>query len=440
VTAGFGAALLAVVAGGGVSAETMAVRRANTALVTHTLSTVNALENVIDVISTAESSQRGFLITEDRRYLQPYEQALNNVGPAMAYLRENVADDPVYLKRVDGLEFLVRRRLAELEQVVRAQREHGHDAAQRVAATDEGMHLMERIRGRIHVMQRDQQRLLQERQEAWSRAVSLSNTVLAGANVMLLGLIVVAAILVRRELSAREEREKERGRMVELQQQLMGIVGHDLRGPLTAIMTGAQLLSRTKEIPEARRPAVQRILSSARRMERLIRDLLDFTRVRLGSGIPVSRRWVDLATVCHKVADEIQMQQPAQVVDIQFDGDLGGQWDSDRLAQVVQNLLANAVRHGGQAGPVTLRARANGTGVVLEVHNGGAPIPSDVRTHLFEPFHPGGNGRQGGSVGLGLFIVKSIVEAHQGTVEVRSEEGEGTTFRVWLPKGGRNAG
>ena len=434
MAAGFGAALLAVVAAGGVSAETMAVRRANTALVTHTLSTVNALENVLDVISTAESSQRGYLITEDRRYLRPYERALDDIGPVMAHLRENVADDPVYLKRIDGLEFLVRRKLAELEQVIRAQREHGSAAAHDVVTTDEGLHLMERIRGRIHAMQRDQQRLLDERQQAWSRAVSVSNTVLAGASVMLLFLIVMAAILVRRELSAREEREEERGRLVELQQQLMGIVGHDLRGPLTAIMTGAQLLARTQEIPEARRPAVQRILSSSRRMERLIRDLLDFTRVRLGGGIPVSRQWVDLATVCHKLADEIQVQQPARVVDIQLDGDLGGQWDSDRLSQVVQNLLVNAVKHGGPAGPVTLRARANGSGVVLEVHNGGPPIPEPVRKHLFEPFHPGGNGRQGGSVGLGLFIVKSIVVAHGGTVEVRSEEGEGTTFRVWLPR------
>ncbi len=434
VAAGFGAARRAVIAGGGVSAETMAVRRANMALVTHTLSTINALESVIDIISTAESSQRGYLITADHRYLHPYEQALDAIGPAMAHLRETVADDPVYLKRVEGLDFLVRRKLAELEHVIRAQRTHGHQAAHDVVATDEGMHLMERIRARIHVMQLDHQRLLEERQQAWSRAVWVSNTVLASANVMLLGLIVVAAILVRRELSAREERESERVRLVELQQQLMGIVGHDLRGPLTAIMTGAQLLARTAEIPETRRPAVQRILSSTRRMERLIRDLLDFTRARLGGGIPVNRRPVDLAAVCQKLADEIQPQQAAQGVEFRMEGDLGGEWDPDRLSQVVQNLLANAVRHGGQAGPVTLSAHGNGNGVVLEVHNDGPPIPRDLRPHLFEPFHPGGNGRTGGSVGLGLFIVKSIVEAHGGTVEARSEEAEGTTFRVWLPR------
>lgn len=437
VAAGFGAALLAVVAGGGVSAETMAIRRANMALVTHTLSTLNALESVMDIIATAESSQRGYVITADLRYLQPYERALDAIGPAMAHLRETVADDPKYLKRIDGLEFLVRRKMAELEAVIRAQRARGHEAAHQVVATDEGMHLMESIRGRLHAMQRDHEQLLEERQQAWSRAASLSNTMLAGANVVLLGLIVVAAVLVRRELSAREEREQERIRLVELQQQLMGIVGHDLRGPLTAIMTGAQLLARTAEIPESRRPAVQRILSSTRRMERLIRDLLDFTRARLGGGIPVSRRPVDLAVVCQKLAEEMQALQPAQPVDIQLQGDLNGDWDPDRLAQVVQNLVANAVRHGGHAGPVKLRVHANGQGVVLEVHNDGPPIPRDLRPHLFEPFRQGGD-RGRGSVGLGLFIVKSIVDAHGGTVEVRSAEEEGTTFRVWLPRVGES--
>jgi signal transduction histidine kinase len=230
------------------------------------------------------------------------------------------------------------------------------------------------------------------------------------------------AFAVDRQLAA-QERER-----------VLGIVGHDLRNPLNAISVSAKLLLR-RDVPEVVTKPVRRIVTSAERMERLIVQLLAFTQARHGSGLVLHRRPTDLADVARLVLEETEAANPSKTVHLCVLGDSSGEWDPDRLSEVLSNLLGNAVQHGGD-GPVDVRVRAEGTEVVVEVHNDGPAIPPAVLPSLFDPFRRGaGKDRvRSSSVGLGLYISREIIRAHGGSIDARSSEDEGTTFAFRLPR------
>jgi signal transduction histidine kinase len=215
--------------------------------------------------------------------------------------------------------------------------------------------------------------------------------------------------------------------------QFVGVLSHDLRTPLGAVTVGAALLAVPEDNPERRGRVVTRIMSSAQRMERMIGDLLDLTRARLGGSIPLNRRPGDLAQVCQEAMMEIRAGQPEADLRFQANGDLRGQWDADRLAQVVSNLLGNAIQHGSGT-PITLTVQDQGDSVTLSVNNGGHPITPEVLPFVFEPLARGRAEDASHSIGLGLFIARAIVSAHGGHIQVSSSTDAGTTFTVRLPK------
>jgi signal transduction histidine kinase len=216
--------------------------------------------------------------------------------------------------------------------------------------------------------------------------------------------------------------------------QFVGVLSHDLRAPLSAITAGAALLTQTGDVEAQRVRVASRILSSAQRMTRMIADLLDLTRTRLGAGIPIARRPMDLHAICEDVALELKAFHPDAELHCSTEGDLSGEWDSDRLTQVVSNLVGNALQHGDGT-CVDIATRGEGDEVVLRVHNSGRPIPEAVQTSMFEPlarYAPTEGGTT--SIGLGLFIARAIVVAHGGTIAVSSTEERGTTFEVRVPR------
>jgi signal transduction histidine kinase len=216
--------------------------------------------------------------------------------------------------------------------------------------------------------------------------------------------------------------------------QFIGVLSHDLRTPLGAITSGAAILAFPEDNPQRRSWVVTRIVNSAQRMERLVSDLLDVTRARLGGSIPLKRRPVDIRQVCEEAIVEIRVSQPHAVIRLEASGDLRGEWDPDRLGQVVSNLVGNAIQHGAGT-PVTLIARGEGHSVTLAVHNGGPPIPPDVLPFVFEPLARGRGESAGHSIGFGLFIARAIVAAHGGDIRVTSSVDTGTTFTVAVPRG-----
>ncbi len=223
---------------------------------------------------------------------------------------------------------------------------------------------------------------------------------------------------------------------VEFERHLVGIVSHDLRNPIGAILLSAGLLVRRGDMDERQTTTVARITSSGYRAERMIGDLLDFTQARIGGGIPVHRTPTDLHAVTRQIVDELRAAHPLREVRFEPSGDGGGAWDPDRIAQVLTNLVRNALRYSPAGTPVLVTSLGTGDSVVLEVHNQGTPIPPETGAVLFEPMRRGTGPLNKGTdgLGLGLFIVKQIVLAHEGSVDFRSSQAEGTTFTVTLPR------
>lgn len=221
----------------------------------------------------------------------------------------------------------------------------------------------------------------------------------------------------------------------EFQRHVLGVVGHDLRNPLSAIATAAQLLERSAPDGATAVRLGGRIRAAAKRMERIIDVLLDYTRARGGQPIPLRRRTIDVAELCRAAVDESVAAHGGREVRLRGEGSATVEWDPDRLAQVLSNLLGNAIEHGAPEAPVELVWRAGREEVELEVSNEGTPIPPDLLPRLFEPFRraagDGANGHDG--LGLGLFIARAIVIAHGGTIEARSAS-ERTCFTVRLPR------
>jgi len=217
-------------------------------------------------------------------------------------------------------------------------------------------------------------------------------------------------------------------------QEMLAIVGHDLRSPLGAVFAGAELLeSHLENDPVAVRP-IRAIKNSAMRMSRIIEQLLDVTHARLGSGIPVERRDTKLYAVAAGVVEELVLAYPRTRFELAGDTEVHGKWDPDRLAQVFSNLASNAAQYGKAGEPIVIDIARTPTTASIAVTNAlrDAPIPPDVITTLFEPYKRGDSTGYAKGLGLGLYIVHEIVRAHRGRIDVESTA-TGTTFRVVLP-------
>jgi two-component system sensor histidine kinase/response regulator len=236
-----------------------------------------------------------------------------------------------------------------------------------------------------------------------------------------------------RELNDRTE-------TLRLNEMFSALLAHDLRSPLSAILAAAHLLQR-RSADTASVESAGRIISSGTRMARLIEDMLDLARARLGGGIAVKPQPADFKALVERVLREQQLAAPSREVKSSFAGDLNGQWDPERIAQAAANLIGNALQHG-EPGCV-VEVHLDGTRpecVTLTVRNGGT-IPPQLVAHLFDPFRgsqraPG----RGDGLGLGLYIVSQIVQAHGGTVEVETGKDGTTAFRVCVPREERVGG
>ena len=219
----------------------------------------------------------------------------------------------------------------------------------------------------------------------------------------------------------------------------LAILSHDLRNPLNSIAMSAALLPRLgPPVPEAL-GVVSQIATSAEVMARMISDLLDYTRTRLGAGMPVSPTAMNLDALCRALFDEFRTAHPGRTIRFQSAGDLSGEWDADRLRQAISNLVGNALQHGGKGASVELRLDGSGSEVEVVISNDGPPIPPGELARIFDPLvrgssaeHPKAN--RPGSIGLGLYIAREVARSHGGSIDVTSSADAGTAFTMRLPR------
>lgn len=227
------------------------------------------------------------------------------------------------------------------------------------------------------------------------------------------------------------------GRVNRSRQLFLAILGHDLRNPLTAIRMAAELVLETSE-DESSIEALSMIGTESKAMGKLINDMIDFASTMLGSAMPLNPEPVDLQILCEEVVEGFRVSHPQRTLAFHPHGDLSGNLDAARIRQVISNLLGNAFQHGSPDGPVELSAASDEANVVLSVHNEGVPIRTEALPTIFDPLvrHTveSASQRTPGSIGLGLYIVREIVNAMGGTIAIDSTAQQGTTFTVRIPR------
>lgn len=226
------------------------------------------------------------------------------------------------------------------------------------------------------------------------------------------------------------------------QNMFLAILGHDLRNPLGTIVSGSTLLMQAVDILPKYVLVATRMFNSAKRMSKLINDLIDFTRTHLGPGIPIQVKQSDFGMVCEEVVNEMRTFHPERLIELQVPHKLEAVFDESRIAQVLSNLIGNAVQYGSQDAPVIVNVTSVVDDIEVTVNNRGKPISADKIGSIFDPMvriaananNVENNYTERTSLGIGLYISREIVHAHKGTLHITSNEASGTTFIVTLPR------
>jgi signal transduction histidine kinase len=246
----------------------------------------------------------------------------------------------------------------------------------------------------------------------------------------IVGLIGSATDITEEKLTQLHLRET-----IAFRNRMMGVLSHDLRTPLSAVTMAAGTMVRRGRLGDEDREKARVIQRAAERMTEMIATLLDFTRVECLGKLPVSLAPTDLGVGVREVVDEARAASQDRAIDLETRGDLHGRWDSARVKQATANLIANALQYGDPRKPVRISVDGAGAAVVLNVKNEGPAVPPDLLPVLFEPFSRGPSDRSPLGLGLGLYIVRQVAIAHEGTVDVESKAETGTVFTLRLPRG-----
>lgn len=221
---------------------------------------------------------------------------------------------------------------------------------------------------------------------------------------------------------------------------LLGILSHDLRNPLGAISMSAQLLPKLGTLSERQARLASQIYESTSRITQIVDDLLDVTRSRFGSGLPINRTPMDMGAVSRQLVDEMHLAHPTRTINLEVSGDMEGEWDKARIGQIFSNLLGNAIQYSFKDTPVAVIVKGSAEEVQLSVHNEGVPIPPEKKATIFDALARAVKDKDepldsvSVNLGLGLYITKDIIVSHGGMIEVTSTQEDGTTFRARLPK------
>ncbi|ABS24324.1 integral membrane sensor signal transduction histidine kinase [Anaeromyxobacter sp. Fw109-5] len=431
VALGFAVAIGSLIASGILTGVTLGKRTDASVAAELAADTQLALEELESAMLVADTALDAYLAGGEARHRARLQRARDKIPGELDHLTraiaaERIDEDGELLGR---LRPAVKRMVDALDRAAALADAGGREEA-RLHRLAEGVPPFDRAHAALEAVE-EREKSEVARAAAWAhRARIISNGVFLGLDTILLLFVLGAARVVRQEIRAREEHEAELARTQAVQQRLVAVVSHDLRNPLSGILTASWALARVS-LPDDALRAVRRITAAGRRMERLIRDLLDWSRAKAGAEIPVTLLEADLWDVCTRVAEDL-CDPRCQRLELARHGDTRAEFDPERMEQVVANLVSNALKYGDPDRPVYVEAAGEEGAVRIEVRNEGPPLDSATIAAIFEPFHraPRDHPDSRTSVGLGLFVVRTLTEAQGAEVNVHSSVGQGTTFVV----------
>lgn len=226
------------------------------------------------------------------------------------------------------------------------------------------------------------------------------------------------------------------------QNMFLAILGHDLRNPLGTVVSGSSFLMQALDLPPKYILVATRMFNSGKRMSKLINDLIDFTRTHLGPGIPIRVKQGSLVELCEEVVNEARTFHPERSIDLKVPAKLDAIFDEGRVAQALSNLIGNAIQYSSPDLPVSVRLAGDGEEVSISVNNQGEAIPAEKMASIFDPMvriashasQADQDYTERTSLGIGLYIAREIIHAHEGGINVTSNVGDGTTFTVTMPR------
>ncbi len=428
--------------------------------VAHSLEILDHVTAVLGAMTEAETGQRGYVITGEDVYLEPYETAKRRIGVLVSEVDSMTRGDSIQSGRASVLRNRVALKLTELEMVVQARQGAGFGPARALVLTNIGRTEMDDIRRVAALMAATENRRLRERSAESARASRTTITLMvAGGAIELAALLLFYGVAVR-GLAERRRADLERTRLLERERDareaaesasrakddFLAIASHELRTPITALRLQVQIVERTlaQAIASAKSAGEQweqeelervlgmvKVLSDdSKRIGGLIGGLLDVTRIATGQ-FDLHPENSDLRDIVRSAVAGLHGTGETRRISLDLPAPLPGWWDRLRLEQVVTNLLSNAIRYGAGSA-IAVRARSEDHAAILEVEDRGPGIPTALLPRMFDRFTRGEDHEQG--LGLGLYITRRIVEAHGGTIEAAGVPGGGARFTVRLPR------
>lgn len=411
--------------------------------VKHTHEVLQYLTDVFATLTDAESGRRGYFLYKNEEELKRYNIAIQSIDPKIKRLRQLISDNPSQKHQLTVLESLLSQRIALFKQSINLAQKGNLLVSSQAPLIAQSREQQMRIRQVIAEMQSQEKQILERRISNYQFSVYYGNLIKIFCTFLSFGIIVVVYVLLYQQWLKRQRaeniqraltREKE---LSELKLCFLSMISHEFRTPLTIILGSAQLLAESNQqwSKSKKDQNLHRIQSSAKLMSRLLTDILILEGAEAGK-LECRLELVDIEAFCLNVVEDIQFFSGTEhsisfVSQAQCTHAL---LDKKLLYSIVSNLLLNSIKYSSQGGNINFILSCELEAVIFQIKDEGIGIPLEDQQRLYEPFYRGKNVENAVGTGLGLAVVKTCVDLHQGQIFVESVVKVGTTFTVKIPK------